>query len=171
MIDNINGALDVPALIGSAYKKLTGGPIKAHAIGPNGSYNGSLLDQLNKSNEIRRYIPNTRFTGDALYAVTYEADKPVKAQFLSGESRMASLSASLENHRFQVLLPTGSKARVMRQAKLVCSPYGGCDAYLMLPTHIETPMRKIVAMPMTSGVTPPKIIKSTRTINIPAPPQ
>ena len=72
-----------------------------------------------------------------MFTVAYENDKPVKAYFLEGDESLAHLTATLENHRFQVDLPPGSKARLLREVHFICSPYGGCDAYMLLPSSLK----------------------------------
>jgi transglutaminase-like putative cysteine protease len=125
--------------IEAAYKKLTGKELTATPLN-HGAYNGSLRAELDKQLEIRHFTPTSKFSGEALFAVAYEADKPVKAHFLGGEKKLAPLASTLEGHRFAVSLPAGSKARMLREVRLVCSSYGGgCDAYLLLPTSVEMP--------------------------------
>jgi hypothetical protein len=52
--------------------------------------------------------------------------------------------SSLQAHSFPSQLPSSSKARLMREVRIVCSPWAGCDAYLLLPGAIEIPARPIL---------------------------
>jgi hypothetical protein len=56
---------------------------------------------------------------------------------------MEQMAATLEGHRFPVTLPSSSKARLLREVRLICTPYGGCDAYMLLPTAIVIPAVEI----------------------------
>jgi hypothetical protein len=140
-----------------SYMKLTG---KSLAPGPlnHGKYNGSLRAELDRETDIRGFTPTSKVTGQALFTVAYEEGKPVKAEFLEGDKVVAPMAAILEGHRFAVTLPTGSKARLLREVKLVCSSYGGgCDAYMLLPSAVQVPPRDI---------TPANAPKGTKTIQI-----
>ena len=53
---------------------------------------------------------------------------------------------ALESHSFPAQLPSGSKARLMREVRIVCSPWAGCDAYLVLPGSIEIPPKTVVTV-------------------------
>jgi tetratricopeptide (TPR) repeat protein len=121
-----------------AYEKLTGKPMTATLLN-RGQYDGSLRAEMDKDVEKRQYIPATHLNGEGFFSVAYEDGKPVKAQFLAGEKRLTSLESALEKNRFPVLLPTGSKARLQREIKLICTQYGGCDAYLLVPAKVEMP--------------------------------
>ena len=67
------------------------------------------------------------------------------------------MAATLQGNRFGVLLPAGSKARLLREVRIICTPYGGCDAYLFLPSAVQIPPKDI---------TPPNAPKGTKTIQI-----
>jgi hypothetical protein len=140
----------------ASYQKLTGKPLTATALN-HGQYNGSLRAELDKETDFRGFIPTSKLTGEALFTVAYEEGKPVKARFLSGDKNMASMAAALEKHRLGALLPANSKARLLRDVRLVCSQYGGgCDAYLLPPTAIRIPAKSVVTT-MAPPATPPKI--------------
>ncbi len=82
------------------------------------------------------------------------------------DKRFAALAPTLEGHRFSVPLPTGSKARLVREARLICAPYGGCDAYLLLPTALESP-----SIPITRVINETPAPKGTKTVQIQLSPQ
>lgn len=132
--------MNVHELIAANYLKLTGKKIFATSLKA-GQYNGSLRAELDKDIEIRQFVKATKMSGQGLFAVSYENGAPVKAVLLQGDKGMGAFATTLEGNRFPVPLPTGSKARVMREVKMICSPWGGCDAYLLLPTSISLPMK------------------------------
>jgi hypothetical protein len=126
-----------------SYLWMTGKALTATALN-NGQYNGSLRAELDKQIEIHGFTPNSKYTGEALFSVTYEAGKPHQVHFLGGERKLAPMVSILDGHRFAVSLPTGSKARLLREVRLICSSYGGgCDAYMLLPTAIQLPSQTI----------------------------
>jgi len=143
---------------GDSYRRLTGKDPNTAARMPEGRYEGSSIAELNKDTEIRSFTPTSKYTGEVFFAVAYEAGKPAKARLLQGDKRFAPLGAALESHKFGVLLPTGSKARLLREVRLMCSEYGGgCDAYLLLPNAVQIPPKDI---------TPPNAPKGSKTYQI-----
>jgi hypothetical protein len=149
---------DIQAHIRDSYQKLTGKPLTSTGLN-HGQYNGSLRAELDKETEFHSFIPTSTITGEALFTVAYEEGKPVKARFLSGDKKVASMAAALEKHRLGSLLPANSKARLLREVRLVCSQYGGgCDAYLLLPTEIKIPAKSVVTTMAPSAA--PKEIKT-----------
>jgi hypothetical protein len=148
-----------------SYQKLTGKPLTATSLN-HGQYNGSLSAELDKQIEIRGFTKTSKLNGQALFTVAYEAGKPVKAYFLNGDKGFASMAATLEGHRFTVSLPSGSKVRLLREVRLICSSYGGgCDAYMLLPTAIVIP-----AANMIQEIAPPHSSPGTKIIRIPTNP-
>jgi hypothetical protein len=150
--------------IGETYEDLTRRPLHATALN-HGQYNGSLRAELDKGTEIRGFTPVSKLNGQGLFAVAYEAGKPVKANFLQGDRGLESMTVTLEGHRFPVTLPSSSKARLLREVRLICTPYGGCDAYMLLPTSIVMPSNN-----GTLDVSPPHSPPGTKTIRIPTEP-
>jgi hypothetical protein len=125
--------------IPESYKKLTGNPLTATALN-HGQYNGSLRAELDKEIEIHGFTKVSKLNGQGLFTLAYEAGKPAKAYLLSGEKGFGTMAAVLEAHKFPVALPTGSRARLLREVRLICSSYGGgCDAYMLLPTSVVIP--------------------------------
>ncbi|MGD0729825.1 MAG: DUF3857 and transglutaminase domain-containing protein [Terracidiphilus sp.] len=147
-----------------SYKKLTGRELTSTPLN-HGQYNGSLRAELDKDTEIRAYTKSSRLTGNALYAVAYEEGKPVKAYFLQGDKGFAPMTTTLESHRFPITMPKGSKARILREVRLICAPYGGCDAYMLLPATIQIPARNGLL-----DVSPPPPPPGTKVIHIPSEP-
>ncbi len=152
-----DGVLVIPAgvdprqLAVDGYTRLTGKELKATSLN-NGAYNGSLMQELDKMHEIRPLIHATKLTGVGYFVVAYEDGKPPKAVFLGGEKTMTSLVPSLESGHFTVGLPAHSKARLLREVRMVCSPYAGCDAYLLLAGKTEMPRTPIKVTERTVGV-------------------
>jgi len=143
--------------IPESYKELTGNPLTATALN-HGQYNGSLRAELDKEIEIHGFTKVSKLNGQGLFALVYEAGKPVKAHLLNGEKGFGTMAAVLEAHKFPVVLPTGSKARLLREVRLICSSYGGgCDAYMLLPTSIQIP---------PTVITPANAPPGTKTVQI-----
>jgi hypothetical protein len=61
-------------------------------------------------------------------------------------SRLRTLRPFAPCPSLPVLLPTGSKVRLVREVHMVCSPYGGCDACMLLPAKVEIPAMHTAAM-------------------------
>lgn len=135
--------------IAQEYKKLEHKPISATALNGGRYYDGSLQSELDKDLEKRQYIPSTKVNGQGLYAVAYAQGKPVKATLIEGDKSMTAFIAHLERDPLPSPLPAGSKARLVREVKLICSPFGGCDAYLLLPNAVQMPgsVQTIKAIP------------------------
>ncbi len=130
---------DVQDKIANSYEELTGKELAATALN-NGRYNGSLLAELDKETILHGFIPTSKYTGEVFFAVAYEAGKPPKAYLLEGEKKFAPLGGTLEARKLGGLLPSGSKARLLREVRMMCSEWGGgCDAYLLLPSAIHIP--------------------------------
>jgi len=143
------------------YLKLTGKPLTATSLN-HGQYNGSLRAELDKEIQVHGFTRTSKLNGQALFILAYEAGKPVKASLLQGDKGFASMASLLEGHRFGVILPSGSKARLLREVRLICSSYGGgCDAYMLLPTAVQIPAKSI-----QMDITPPNAPKGTKTVQI-----
>ncbi len=132
-----------------------------------GQYNGSLRAELDKDTEIRAFVRETKLNGQGYFAVTYLADGTVHARFLQGDAGVAKLAPDLQGHRFPVPMPAGSKARLVREVHLICSPWGGCDAYMLLPSSVTLPidLKGVKAIEVAPGADAPK---GTRVIHIPS---
>jgi len=143
--------------IATSYARLTGKPLTATALN-HGQYDGSLSAELDKENEVKGFTKASKLNGEALFILAYEPEKPVKAYLLQGDKGFASMESTLLAHHFPASVPNGSKARLLREVRLMCSSYGGgCDAYLLLPTAVRIPPKDI---------TPPNAPKGTKTIQI-----
>jgi hypothetical protein len=151
--------------LAAAYQRVAGRELRSASLN-NGQYQGSLRAELDKDEEIRQIIHATKLTGSGLYAVAFEEGKPVKANLLHGDKGFDGVTATLQTHSFPPALPAGSKARLLREVRLICTPWAGCDAYLLLPTSIEIPATNVV-----TGITPPDAPKNTKTIRIEVAPQ
>jgi tetratricopeptide (TPR) repeat protein len=151
---------NLQARILESYQKLTGKPMTATSLN-HGQYNGSLRAELDKGTDFRGLIPTSKLTGEALFTIAYEKGKPAKASFLGGDKSVTPMAASLERRQLGVLLPASSKARLLREVRLVCAPYGGCDAYLLPPSKIEIPAKSVVTV-----MTPHGSSNGTKTVQI-----
>ncbi|HEY2857062.1 MAG TPA: DUF3857 and transglutaminase domain-containing protein [Terracidiphilus sp.] len=133
--------------IAAAYKKLTGKDLSVTSLN-HGAYNGSLRAELDINTEIRGFIRSTKINGQGYYAVTYLPGGSIHSSLITGDPGMEKLAPQLQVSRFMVWLPKGSKARLVREVHLICSPWGGCDAYMMLPTAVSIPMKvKTIQVP------------------------
>jgi hypothetical protein len=148
---------DLHDKIAASYQKLTGKALTATALN-HGQYDGSLRAELDKQTEIHGFTRVSKLNGEAMFTAVYEAGKPVASYQMSGGKQFAPLGATLEGSRFGVVFPIGSKARLLREVRLICSPYGGgCDAYMLLPNAIRIPPKEI---------TPADAPKGTKTVEI-----
>jgi len=146
-IDNAMGGSPDPnriliLQIAEDYQKITGKPLTATPLN-HGAYKGSLRAELDRSTEIRSFIPHTKLSGQGLFMVAYEAGRQTKAYLLHGDKRFAAFTEALEGTRFPVPLPTASRAQLLRMVELICSPYAGCDASIVLPTAAFYQMQSI----------------------------
>jgi hypothetical protein len=103
----------------------------------------------------------TQLNGQALFSVAFEAGKHVKAYMLGGDKEMESLVPVLQSHAYPPVLPIGSKALLLREFRIICTPYAGCDVYLLLPTSIQAP-----AINTRRDITPANAPNGTKTIQI-----
>ena len=148
--------------IAAHYKKLTGRDIDAPSLN-HGAYNGSLRAELDNQEQVKQLTKTSRLTGSGLFVLAFEAGKPAKATLLHGDSGIGTMAGPLQAHAFGQMLPAGSRAKLLREVRIVCTPWAGCDAYLLLPTSVEFP---------PIDITPPGAPKGVKTVTIQlAPPQ
>ena len=129
--------------IAESYRKVAGKEMNATPLN-HGEYNGSLSAELDKEIEFRQLLDSSKLTGKALFELAFETGKPVKAYSLQGDKGFDAMVPVLQKHSFPAVLPGDSKARLLREVRVVCSPYAGCDAYILLPTAFQIPARTIV---------------------------
>ncbi|HUX44891.1 MAG TPA: DUF3857 domain-containing protein [Terracidiphilus sp.] len=159
---------DAGPRIADAYRSLTGHELRVNELN-RGAYNGSLRAELDNLQEIQRIVRTTKLTGSALFAVDFEEGKPAQVAFLGGDKGFTSLKTILSTHRFPPQLPADSKARLLREVRVICSPWSGCDAYLLAPTSIAFPQSE---MPIqVIQVAPPNAPKGSKTVEIQLKPQ
>ena len=137
---------DVDAKIASGYKRVAGKDLAATGL-KGGQYTGSLRAELDGEEEIRPFTRTSKLTGSGLYTLSFETGKPAKAALLSGDPGFGSMEPVLAAHVFPPELPAGSKARVLREVRLICTPWAGCDLYMLLPTAVELPSQVIRVTP------------------------
>ena len=143
--------MDLQQLAEDGYKHVTGTEMKATPLNK-GAYNGSLMQELDRMHEVKPYIRATKLTGMAYFVVAYEDGKPVKATFLGGDKPMAVLASTLEGGRFAAGLPVRSRARLLREVQVVCSPYAGCDADMLPSDKIRMPSIPVKVIEQIKGV-------------------
>ncbi|HEU5352689.1 MAG TPA: DUF3857 and transglutaminase domain-containing protein [Terracidiphilus sp.] len=154
--------------IAGAYRDLTGHELSATAYN-HGAYDGSLQAELDSMEQIRPLVHSTRLTGSALFILAFQLDKPMQIIFLDGDPPFHVLEGPLRAHHFAQQLPSGSKARLLREVRVICSPWAGCDAYLLAPTEIayRGSSKPIRAIPLPL----PTMQKGAKVVEIPAQPQ
>ena len=151
--------------IETSYKSATGKVLNSTSLN-HGDYNGSLRAELDKEEEIRPFTHTSKLTGSGLFAVAFENGKPIKVAFLHGDLGFATMAAILQTHPFPASLPSGSKGRLLREVRVICTPWAGCDAYVLLPTSIEIPANTVMR-----EINAPGVPKGTKTIQIQVAPQ
>ena len=126
--------------LGKDYRRLTGRDIEAPQLRlPGGRYEGSPRAELDKQTEFRQIVKTSKLTGAGLFALVFEAGKPTDVKFLGGDTTIRTFEPVLKTFAFHPEFPTGSKARILREMRLVCTPYAGCDGYMMLPSAVVYP--------------------------------
>jgi hypothetical protein len=149
---------DASQQLGDAYKRLTGHELKATAL-ENGRYTGSLREELDKLVELRPAIKTTKLNGSAYFIFVFSPGKPTRASFLGGDKTLMSLLPAVVAHPFAAIQPTGSKAVLLREARVICTQWAGCDVDFLLPTSIAMPPVTITPQdrgkPVTLQVEPP----------------
>ena len=148
--------------IAEGYRRVTGKDLIATALNAHGAYSGSLWEERDRLSEIHGFIRTTTLTGTGFYKLVFENGKAVSASFVGGDKGFEALVKTLQAHSYPSQLPSGSKARLSREIKLICTPYAGCDAYLLLPNAIEMPSKSVTVI----NVSTPNASKETRTIHI-----
>jgi tetratricopeptide (TPR) repeat protein len=142
-----------------AYKLLTGRQLKADPLN-DGQYNGSLREELDKMIELHPAIRATKLNGTAFFIFAFTAGKPTSVTLIGGDKALASLTPILQAHPFPGVLPTGSKAVLLREARVICSQWAGCDVDFLLPTAVTTPPIMITpenrGKPIMMRVEPPE---------------
>ena len=155
---------DADKKIAEGYRRVTGKELATVALNQGGGYSGSLEEERDRISEIHGFIRVTKLTGSALYVVAFEAGKPVNASFLGGDKGFEALVPALRSHTYPRELPAGSRALLLREVRMICTPWAGCDAYFLLPNAIKLPsdIIKIKAINLTPGKAP----QGTKTIQI-----
>ena len=147
--------------LAASYKKLTGRDIDAPSLN-HGEYNGSLRAELDNEEQVKQLTKTSKLTGSGLFVLAFEAGKPAKATPIHGDKGMEVMAGTLQAHAFGTVLPAGSKAKLLREVRIVCTPWAGCDAYLLLPTSIQFP---------SIDITPAGAPKGIKTVRIEMQPQ
>ena len=135
LVDNPTSGLDPGPLITGAYRDLTGHDLQGGSLN-HGAYDGSIRAELDNMEMVHQIVRATKLTGAALFILAFQQDKPTQVVFLDGDPPFHALEGPLRTHHFAQQLPTGSKARLLREVRVVCTPWAGCDAYLLAPTAL-----------------------------------
>jgi hypothetical protein len=154
---------DLHRLLSDAYRRTTGKELTATPLN-HGAYTGSLQAELDSPNEFHQIVRSTHLTGDAWFVLAFEAGKPPKISFLSGGKEFSGLVSVLQAHTFAPELPPGSKGLLLREVRISCSPWAGCDAYLKTAADIRMPSQAITTthvVPINPGA-PPKAARSVQ---------
>jgi hypothetical protein len=147
--------------IDDGYKRVTGKTITATPLN-HGSYEGSLEAELDKLNEIHQIAKATKLTGEALYVAAFTEGAPAKVSMISGDPGFRAFIPVFEARGFPQFMPTGSKAKLLREMRIICSPWSGCDAYQLLPGSIQMPRQEIHVKAIQVPVT--NVPKGSKTI-------
>jgi hypothetical protein len=158
---SLSESYDADKKIAEGYRRVTGKDLTATGLNAHGVYSGSLQEERDRISEVHGFVRTTKLTGAGLFTIAFEEGKKAKASFLSGDNGFASLVSALEAHTYPSELPSGSKARLLREVRLVCTPYAGCDAYFLLPNAVEMPSKSV-----TIRVAPSDASPGTKTIHI-----
>jgi hypothetical protein len=121
------------------YKRVTGRELTATSLN-HGAYNGSLRAELDKELEMHALVRTTKLNGTGYFLLTLEAGKPAKAHLLTGDKGIASLLPDVQARASSNILPAGSKARLFREVRVICTEWAGCDGSIYLPTAVQIPM-------------------------------
>jgi len=125
--------------IAEGYKRLTGNELTATPL-DHGQYKGSLRAELDKSLEIHPLVSATKMNGTAYFLLVSEAGQPMKVRLISGDNSLASVVPLIRTKVPGPAVPTGSKARVFREFRVICTQWAGCDGSFFLPTKFQVPM-------------------------------
>lgn len=158
---------DAGPRIASAYHDLTGHEIHSGDLN-HGAYDGSLQSELDAMQEIRPLVRSTKLTGSALFALAFEQGKPTQVIFLEGDKYFRGLESALKAHHFPSQLPSGSKARLLREVRVICSPWAGCDAYLIGISSLQMPGSVIHLRPIQLPT--PSVPTGSKVVEIPVAP-
>ncbi|MGE5112823.1 MAG: DUF3857 domain-containing protein [Acidobacteriaceae bacterium] len=127
------------------YKKLTGKTLNVNAIErlPNGKWPVSPLEELSQLREAKLgSLPGARDSAD--FAIKFGADGAIIASFVSGNDGLKALTKRLEQAKFQLEIPSDSKAVLYRRATVHCNKWAAqpapCSAVLLpldtIPTQV-----------------------------------
>jgi hypothetical protein len=152
--------------LSDAYRRVTGKDLTATALN-HGSYSGSLEEQLDNLNEIHRIVRSTQLTGEGWFVLAFQAGKPMKVSLLSGDKGFSRLVPVLQAHAFPPELPAGSRALLLREVRVGCSPWAGCDAYLQTANDVHLPSQTHVIQVIRR----PGTAKGTKTVPFESGPQ
>jgi hypothetical protein len=147
------------------YKRVTGRELTATSLN-HGAYNGSLRAELDKELEMHALVRTTKLNGTGYFLLTLEAGKPAKAHLLTGDKGIASLLPDVQARASSNILPAGSKARLFREVRVICTEWAGCDGSIYLPTAVQIPMSE-----RKFDVSPPNAPAGSHIIQIKEQPQ
>jgi hypothetical protein len=139
---------NIDELIESAYRRLAGHELRVTPLN-DGHYNGSLREELDKRLEVHPILHTTKLNGSAFFTLAIQHGKPARVHLIGGDKALESLTSILEKHPFPSPLPAGSAAVLLREVRVICSEWAGCDADLLLPTSVTMPPVKIRAVKMS----------------------
>ena len=154
----ISGAQFMPLdkKIADRYRALTGKDVNSAAVRlPGGAYASSPVAELDKENEFRQILHTSKVTGSGMFALSFEPGKPAQVRFLGGDNSIKGFEPAIRAFNYHPFFPAGSKARILREMQLVCTPYAGCDGYMKLPNSIQAPaveLRPIIKPQEKDGV-------------------
>ncbi len=150
----IQDPTEVDGKIAARYQALAGKNVNAPSVRlPGGAYLASPRAELDKVNEFRQITHTSKATGAALFALSFESGKPTEVRFIGGDASIKVFEPAVRSFSYHPVFPAGSKARILREIQLVCTPYAGCDGYMKLPTSVENPQLQLKPAPGTNNRT------------------
>jgi hypothetical protein len=124
--------------IAREYSHLTG-----HAPPDSRDKLKELKVELDQQSGDPTFIRSTKLDGSAIFLVSIGSEGPTKAIWYLDDDALAPAASSLEAHSFEPVFPIGSKAKLLREVYVNCSPGKGCTAFLRTPAVIDFPGSRV----------------------------
>jgi tetratricopeptide (TPR) repeat protein len=100
-----------------------------------GESSGGELSQL-RTIKLKRLLPGT--ASAEFFLLIGPGPKVEDVAFISGSEKLKAVSDGLFDADYKIAFPTGSSARLVRRAIVVCSPISGCQAVLYTPNSVNS---------------------------------
>ena len=113
-----------------------GKPLASKGVVPAFDGSGDELSQL-RTVKLKQLIPETA-SAEFFLLFGPGAEKLEDVAFISGSEKLKLAADSLYDADFRVVFPTGSSARLVRRAIVMCSPISGCNAVFYTPGTVHS---------------------------------